>query len=166
MSYLITEDLTSMKVDVFMPYNALSYPIMDLDAPASLNTDVTASSNSLTLYSGSSYYIEATVQANNGAGNPAGACTYQLYNATSNSFIGSDAHEDLTSTTGAPLRQGRKCATALILDSDINVSMTVQLRITALTGSGWDFDVYGWLNLGYGSVHAGVPSLRVWQLPS
>jgi hypothetical protein len=163
-SHLITEDLTELKVDVLRPIN-MSANIMTLQAPSTFTTDITVTSNSITLYSGSSYYIEAVVQSFNpaGAGSVPGACFYQLYNATGSAYIGNDAGEDLTGTTGAPLRQGRKCAAALILDSDISTSMTVELRIKTLTGAGWNFDVLSWNTPG---AWIGFPSMRVWQLPS
>ena len=164
MSYLITEDLTELKVDVLRPINiTINTNIMTLQAPSSFTTDITVTSNSITIYSGSSYYIEGTVQANNGTSGVRGTCFYQLYNATGAAYIGNDAGEDLTGTTGAPLRQGRKCAAALILDSDISTSMTIELRIKTLTGTGWDFNVLGWQGV---SGYIGFPSLRVWQLPT
>lgn len=163
MSHLITEDLTELKMDVLRPYNSLNYPKMNFEQPTTFTTNITATSNSITLYSGSSYYIEAYVQADNGVGNPRGTCYYQLYDATSSTYIGNEAGEDLTSSTGAALRQGRKCAAALILDSDISTSMTVELRIKTLTGSGWNFNVYSWLPV---APYPGFPSLRVWQLPT
>ena len=160
MSYLIAEDSIGLKVDVLTPYD-VSGGIWLLDTPSSYNTDISVHSGTITLYSGSSYYIEAAVTGKNT--NTGAYLNWQLYDSQSAQLIGQDAYFSLNDWADRP-RIGRKVAKALILDSDISTSTTVQVKVTA-SSSGWVFGV----NLGVGiqrQNYMGYPSVRIWQLPS
>jgi hypothetical protein len=162
MSYLITETYAPVEVDLLTPYN-ISGSDWLLYTPTTYNTDISTSGASITLYSGSSYYIEAGIQARCGGGN--GAITWQIYDATNAQYVGQEAHMNLATSYGAVGRVGRKVCTALILDSDIATSMELRVRRKSLTGTSWSYSItqdVGISNIDY----AGYPSIRVWQLPS
>lgn len=162
MSYLLTEDShIGLKVDVLTPYS-LSGSSWLLDTPTTFNTDISVSGSTITLYSGSSYYIEAAVAARCAGGS--GTMTWQLYDATASSLIGQDAYFSI-GNWGDRARVGRKVAKSLILDSEINVSKDVQVQRTSLTGSSWQYNVT--IGVGLNSTnYIGYPSVRIWQLPS
>lgn len=156
MSYKIDKLAIPVKIDVLTPFTLDVNNDWGLTAPATLNTDISVSSNSFTIYSGSSYYIEASVTARNS--NKNGAFTFQLYDQTSSSLIGQNALMNLNGTAASSARQGRRVARALILDSEIITSMVISVRRTSISGSGWEWD--------YQAAGVGYPSVRVWQLPS
>lgn len=165
MSYLITPSFCSLKVDFLTPYNLNASGVFLLRAPASFDTDISATTGGtqITLYSGSSYYIEASVSALNGGRN--GTATFQLYDATNAQYVGRDTFYNMNVSQGTAPRVSRKVASALILDSEISGSLNIEMRRTSQTGTGWDYFVYedvGLVNLPY----TGYPSIRVWQLPS
>lgn len=160
MSHLIAENYTDLRVD-FLSTDGKSGDTILLGSPASFNTDITATSSSITLYSGSSYYLESAIYAS--SGNKNGAVVWQLYSNTDSSYIGQSAHSNVATNFGAAPRVGRYACSALVLDSDINVSKTISVRVVSLTGTGWSFDpasVPWYIN------HIGWPTLRVMQLPS
>jgi hypothetical protein len=162
MSYLIAEDSIGLKVDVLTPYD-VSGGIWLIDTPSSYNTDISVNggTGTITLYSGSSYYIEAAVTGR--CDSASASLSWQLYNSQSAQLIGQDAYFSLKDWADRP-RIGRKVAKALILDSDISTSTTVQVKLTASSGV-WIFGV----NLGVGiqgQNYMGYPSVRIWQLPS
>lgn len=156
MSYKIDKLAVPIKIDVLTPFTLDVNKDWGLTAPATLNTDISVGSNDFTIYSGSSYYIEASVTARNT--NKNGAFTFQIYNQTSSIAIGQDALLNLNGTAASSARQGRRVARALILDSDITSSMVISVRQTSISGSGWEWD--------YQADGVGYPSVRVWQLPS
>lgn len=163
MSYLLTEDShVGLEADILTPYS-LSGSSWLLDTPATFNTDISVSGSTITLYSGSSYYIEASVTGACFGGS--GTMTWQLYNATASSLIGQDAYFSM-GNWGDRARVGRKVAKALILDSDINTSMDIQVQQTSLTGSSWSFTVTLGVGIDNRYTHQGYPSVRIWQLPS
>jgi hypothetical protein len=156
MSYKIDKLAVPIKIDMLTPFTLDANKDWGLTAPATLNTDISVGSNDFTIYSGSSYYIEASVTARNANRN--GAFTFQIYNQTSSIAIGQDALLNLNGTAASSARQGRRVARALILDSDITSSMVISVRQTSISGSGWEWD--------YQADGVGYPSVRVWQLPS
>lgn len=156
MSYKIDKLALPIKIDVLSPFTLDANNDWGLTAPSVLNTDITVSSNSFTIYAGSSYYIEASVTSRTTDRN--GAFTFQLYDQTGASLIGQDAWININGLQTSSLRQGRRVARALILDADISTSMTISVRQTSLTGTGWDWN--------YVATGVGYPSVRIWQLPS
>lgn len=171
MSYLVARDLSNLRVDLFTPQShatGTANTPWTLTAPSKLFTDVTAGTTSITLYSGSSYYLEGAPQADNTNSGVRGDVSWQFYDVTNSQWIGSDAYIYTAGNSGASARQGRKACTALILDSDISTSMVIELRIKTITGTNWNFVItgpdFGMPSSVYG--HTGYPSIRVWQLPS
>lgn len=171
MSYLLAPDLSDLRVDLFTPQSHASgtaNTAWTLTAPSTQFTDVTAGTTSLTLHSGSSYYLEGSPQGDNTNSGVRGDISWQFYDTTNSQWIGSDAYVYTAGASGAAARQGRKACTALVLDSDISTTIVVELRIKTITGTAWDFTVtgpdFGLPSSVYG--HTGYPSIRVWQLPS
>lgn len=161
MSYLIAEDYTPLKVDIVTPYNVSGSDWL-LSAPTALQTNIAVSSTTITLYSGASYYIEASVAALCTSGN--GTLTWQLYDATNGALIGQDAFFSIGNWGDRP-RVGRKVAKALILDSEIAGSKDVRVRLTSAVGTGWSYSVTLGVGLN-GLSYGGYPSIRIWQLPT
>lgn len=165
MSHLIAEDVLNTKIDLLTPYNINGSGIFLLRAPTTFDTDISATigGTQITLYSGSSYYIEASIQPRNI--NKDGAMTAQLYDVTNAQYIGREVYFNFASSYASVGRVGRKVASALILDSDISTSMIIELRRTSQTGSNWSYSIT--TNVGIdGFSYTGYPSIRVWQLPS
>lgn len=160
MSYLITDTYAPVEVDLLTPYN-ISGDDWLLYTPTTYNTDISTSGASITLYSGSSYYIEAGIQARCVSGD--GAITWQIYDASSSQYIGQEAHMNLDTSYGSVGRVGRKVCTALVLDSDISTSMEIRVRRKSLTGTSWGYTITQ--NVGFANIaYVGYPSIRVWQL--
>lgn len=165
MSYLVTNNFSELKIDLLTPYNINGSGVFLLQAPTTFDTDISATTGGtqITLYSGSSYYIEASIQPRNINRN--GAMTAQLYDVTNAQYIGREVYFNFASSYASVGRVGRKVASALILNSDISTSMTIELRQTSQTGSNWSYSIT--TNVGIdGFSHTGYPSIRVWQLPS
>ena len=165
MSYNILESHLPIKVDLLTPYNIDANAKFLLQAPAAFLTDIscTTGDNYFTLYSGSSYYIEASVYARNGHIN--GAMSWQFRDATSSTYIGADAYMNFATSYASVGRVGRRVCAALVLDSDITTSMDIEIVRTAESGSSWQYNLtidVGLLNYNY----IGYPSVRIWQLPS
>lgn len=155
MSYLITEYRAPLKVD-FINQLDRSGNFITFTLPSSYNTDITATSNTFTLYSGSSYYLEASVRADNN--NQNGAVDFQFYSSTDAALIGQGAQMNFSNGYAGVARIGRRVCSALVLDSDISTSKTIQLQALT-TGTGWTFSVP------FGS-WTGYPTIRIIQLPS
>lgn len=177
MSHYISTSFTSLKVDLFTPQQNSSASVgspwhFGPSLPSVQFTDVVVSGTNyvdLNLYSGSSYYLEGSAQADNTNTGTRGAISWQWYDVTNSQWIGSDAYQYTAGATSASPRQGRKTATAMVLDADITgSSIVVQLRIKTISGTGWDFTIttpdFGLPSSVYG--HTGYPSARVWQLPT
>lgn len=166
MSYLVSEDShLPIKIDLLTPYNIDGNAKFLLRAPTTLLTDIscTTGNNYFTLYSGSSYYIEASVHPRNVSRN--GAMSWQLRDATNGVYVGADAYMNFASSYASVGRVGRRVCTALILDSDITTSMDIEIVRTAQSGSGWSYSIA--TNVGIDNFnYVGYPSVRVWQLPS
>lgn len=175
MSHKITPNFTPLKVDIFTPQENSSASAnspwqFGPSLPSVQNTDVVVSGANyvdITLYTGSSYYLEGAPQADNAGGN--GNISWQWYDVTNAQWIGSDAFDYTAGAGGASTRQCRKACTALVLDSDITgASIVVQLRIKSIAGTGWTFTIstptLGLPSSVYG--HTGYPSARIWQLPT
>lgn len=157
MSFLIAEYQAPFKVD-FLNQSGKSGSYALLDFPVSFNTDVTSvNSTTFRLYSGSSYYIEASLSATNADAN--GLVNWQLYSQTDTALVGSQAQMNFVGGLGEVARVGRRVASALILDSDISTSKDISLEITN-TGTNWIWDEYKTLG------HIGYPTIRIMQLPS
>lgn len=165
MSYLINPSYSPLLVDFLTPYDINASGIFLLRAPSSFETDISATTGGtqITLYSGSSYYIEASVSAWNDDRN--GSATYQLYDATGSQYIGRETYYNMNVSYAAVTRVARKVTSALILDSDITTSMKIELRRTSETGTDWRYAIT--TDVGIGNLaYVGYPSVRVWQLPS
>lgn len=165
MSYLINPAYSPLLVDFLTPYDINASGVFLLRAPSSFTTDISATTGGtqITLYSGSSYYIEASVSAWNNDRN--GSATFQLYNATGAQYVGRETFYNMSTSYAAVTRVARKVTSALILDSDISASMNIELRRTSETGTDWRYTITN--NVGIGNLpYVGYPSIRVWQLPS
>lgn len=165
MSYLVTENFSALNVDLLTPYNINGSGLFVLRAPTTFETDISATTGGtqITLYSGSSYYLEASVQPRNIGRN--GTMTAQFYDATGAQYIGREVYFNFATSYASVGRVGRKVASALILDSDISTSMVIELRRTSQTGSNWSYSIT--TNVGIDNfTYTGYPSIRVWQLSS
>lgn len=160
MSYLLAEDFTDLRIDFLHQGTATASAgsPFALTSPASFNTDISTTSNSITLYSGSSYYLEASPLCTATFTTSNELIRFRFYDVTGGAYIGQNGEMTMNPNYDANLRLGRRVCSALVLDSDISVSMTVQLRIEAITGSGWAFTGF--------PTWAGQPTIRVLQLPS
>lgn len=166
MSYGLSTPTIPLNVDLLTPYNLDGSAKFLLEAPSTFQTNIscTTGNNYFTLYSGSSYYLEASVVVVNTGRN--GAFTWQFRDKTNAVNIGSDAQLNMNGSYASVNRVGRKVCSALILDSEISTSMDIEVIRTAQTGTGWVYlvdttnhSINGWNYVGY-------PSVRIWQLPS
>jgi hypothetical protein len=165
MSYLVTDNFSTLKIDLLTPYNINGSGVFLLRPPATFETDISATTGGtqITLNSGSSYYLEASIQPRNSSRN--GEMTAQFYNVTSSQYIGREVYFNFATSYAYVGRVGRKVASALILDSDISTSMVIDLRRTSQTGSNWSYSITTDVGID-GFNYVGYPSIRVWQLPS
>ena len=159
MSYLIAEDFTDLRVDFLHQGTATASAgsPFTLVSPASFNTNITTTSNTITLYSGSSYYLEGSPLCSTSTGSSA-LIRYGFYDIISGTYIGQNAEMTMLPDFSSSARLGRRVCSALVLDSDISTSMIVQLRIIAISSTGWAFSGF--------PTWAGQPTIRVLQLPS
>jgi len=128
----------------------------------SINGSASITSNRLTLPTGSSYYLEGSILVQNSSTN--GAITWQWYDNTNSAYIGSEGFMNFATSFGAVARTSRRVSCALVLDSDITSSIDVELRIKALTGSGWNMTI---TTSGISTFdYVGYPSIRILELPS
>jgi hypothetical protein len=131
--------IPNIKVDTYRQLD-ISSSDLTYTAPSTTYTHATYSSAVFTLAKGYQYYIEAGPGARCGSLN--GDTTWQLYDRTNSAYIGSTAFINLNGSTGSNARQGRLVCCALILDADIpSGGLEISLRRTALTGSGWTYNV-------------------------
>ena len=158
MSYLIAEDVTDLRVDFLHQATATASAgsAISFTSPASFNTDVSTTSNTITLNSGSSYYVEASILSS--ATSSSAAVSLRFHNFTS--YIGQSCEMTMKPDFGSGARVGRRVCSALILDSEISTSLDIQLRIEAISGSGWSFTTSGFPSW------AGRATIRILQLPS
>ena len=119
-------------------------------------------SDRLRLSAGSSYHLEGSVLVQNSNRN--GAITWQWYDNTNSTYIGSEGFMNLVTSLGAVARVSRRVACALVLDSDISTSIDVELRIKSLTGSSWNMNITatGISTFNY----VGYPSARILEIPT
>ena len=166
MSYLITRTYLPLEMDILTPRDLVS-GFWVYRVPSAFNTTAIVSGDTITLSAGYSYYIEAAVQAYAYTSTPPCSLSWQIYDKTNSAVIGQDAFMSIQPSYGAATRQGRKCARALILDSDISNNIEIQVKLTA-TSQG--LSSYRWADeLTSGSFfrdYTGHPSVRIWQLPS
>ena len=164
MSYLIAEDSLDLKIDFLEVDDAnLSTNIFSFISPSSFNTNIQTSTTSITLQSGSSYYLECSPFVQTASMN--GAITWQFYDETNSAFIGQNAYVNLVGNIGAASRIGRRVCSALVLDSDIDAgqSIDVGVRIVNITGTNWLLNPK---NLSSAIQHVGWPTVRIMQLSS
>ena len=128
-----------------------------------LNTGVSFNGTSgFTVYSGSSWYLEFSPGVRCNGKN--GIAEIQLYDATASAWIGQSAYMCVNGSVGSSARQGRRVARALILDSDISTSATIQLRIKSISGTSWTMTQTA---TGLGAIDfTGAASARIVELPS
>lgn len=114
------------------------------------------------VYSGSSWYLEFSPGVRCNGRN--GIAEIQLYNVTSSQWIGQSAYMCVQTSLGSSARQGRRVARALILDSEITTSATIQLRIRSISGTSWTMNQS---STGMASIaYAGAACARIVELPS
>lgn len=167
MSHLITRGFLPLKCDIITPDDKNASDFMVYRVPSSFNTNISVTDNSdtITLYSGSSYYLEGTVQAVM----PYGRIWYQFYDSTNATSIGQEVYTTMWNSPAVDPRISRKVARALVLDSDISgASLDVKLKINQIeqraeytTQTNWTLSASGYFNTTFGT-----PSVRIWQLPS
>lgn len=162
MSYLIAEDFTDLRVDFLHQGTATpsAGSAVDLISPASFNTDISTTSNSIVLNSGSTYYLEASPLCTASSTTANELIRFRFYDVTNNAWIGQNAEMTMNPNFSSNFRLGRRVCSALVLDSSIEAgkSIDVQLRIEAITGSGWSFAGF--------PTWAGEPTIRVLQIPT
>jgi len=119
-------------------------------------------SDRLRLPAGSSYHLEGSILVQQTAKN--GAITWQWYDNTNSTYIGSEGYMNLATSFGAVARVSRRVACALVLDSDISTSIDVELRIKILTGSTWNLTITA---AGISTFdYVGYPSARILEIPT
>lgn len=118
-------------------------------------TRATISSNQITLPAGSHYRLELSYNVFGRSSNYSGEIEIQWYSDTDTVYIGQSAYG--AGDNDDDSRTGRICATALVLNSEISTSMTVEARIKACTTDLRDGDIAE-----YGS----NPTLRIMELPA
>lgn len=164
MSHLITRTYLPLEMDILTPRDLVS-GFWVYRVPSAFNTTATVNADTITLSAGYSYYIEAAIQAYANA-TPC-SLSWQVYDKTNSTVIGQDAYMSIRPSYGAATRQGRKCARALILDSDINNEIEIQVKLTATSQS---ISSYDWADASTSGssfrAYTGTPSVRIWQLPS
>lgn len=159
MSYSAGNTYINMSCDIITPNNVNASNDWLLTAPSQFNTNITVNASSITLYAGSSYYLECSVFAWNP--NRDGAITWQLHDGTQ--YIGQEAYHGFGQNSSRIYRLTRKVARALILSSDISGSLDISLRRKAYTGTGWSFSFTG---SPLGVAQTGYPSITIMQLPT
>lgn len=160
MSFKITQYLAPIKVDFINQSDVLgsSPTYMVFTFPSSYNTNISSvNSSTFRIFSGSSYYLECSMSATNIGTN--GAVQWQFYNATGSTLIGSQAQSNFIGGLGSVARVGRRVCSALVLDSEISVSMDIRVAVS-YSGSNWIFNEFQTLQ------HLGYPTVRIIQLPS
>ena len=127
-----------------------------------INGSASIVSDRLRLSTGSSYYLEGSVLVQQTARD--GAITWQWYDNTNSTYIGSEGFMNLATSFGAVARVSRRVACALVLDSDISTSIDVELRIKILTGSTWNLTITA---AGISTFdYVGYPSARILEIPT
>lgn len=116
-------------------------------------TNATVSSGRITLPAGSHWRIEYSAAF-------AGLCQFEigLFSITDNGYIGQSLWG--TTPTQNPTRKGRVVACALILNSDIVTSKTIEARIisqTNMAANGESGTTY---------LYNGLPTFRIMELPA
>lgn len=159
MSHLITRTFLPLEMDILTPYSVVS-GFWLFRVPTSFNTTAIVSGDTITLSAGYSYYIEASVTA--AAYDTPCAFSWQIYDKTSSAVIGQDAFMSIRPSYGVATRQGRKCARALILDSDISNEIDIQVKLTSTSNALKEY-AFG---DNTGTAYLGCTSMRIWQLPS
>lgn len=99
-----------------------------------VNTSATISSNELTLPAGSHWRVTFSGGQRYAGSNHSGAATtIQFYDPNASAFVGIQAH----CTGFEALTKGRSEACALILNSDINTSLTLRCYYKVPTSGTW-----------------------------
>lgn len=125
-----------------------------------INGQASISSDRITLPTGRSYYLEGSILVQNSSRN--GAITWMWYDNTNSQYLGTEGFINLATSFGAVTRTSRRVASALILSSELTSSIDVELKIRALTGSGWNMTVTasGISTFNY----VGYPSVRLLEV--
>ena len=166
MSYLSEQILTTtFKVDVLRQSNRSTSYTPNRIIWTTVGTQVTSvtldqASTRINLPSGSSYYLEASIGGLNGSKNS--TAELQFYDTGAASYLGQSASLCINTSHGFEALQGRRVARALILDSDISVTMSVALVIKSSSGT----TSYSCTATGIANQPIGVPTLRIIELPS
>lgn len=165
MSYLPTiEQHTNIDTSIITAGTPTSVAVNGrFSLSGTVNGSASITSNRLTLPTGSSYYLEGSILSNNDDKN--GAITWQWYDNTNNTYIGSEGFINYATSFGAVARVARRVACAFILDSDITASsIDVELRIKSLSGTSWNLTIQ---TAGIdGKDYVGYPSIRILELPT
>lgn len=116
-------------------------------------TNATVSSGQFTLPAGSHWRIELSV---NFLGDPvtgSAAFEFQFYSVTDSAYIGQSGWGSGNSTAGDS-RKGRVCCTALVLNSEITTSKTIEARLISS------------IDTADGAAYIGTNNLRIMELPA
>ncbi len=118
------------------------------------NTRATVNAGQITVYAGSHWRLEYSARFFGPAPSYETQFEIQFYDITNSSFIGQSCWGTTPNQNAA--RKGRLVCTALILDSQINTSITVETRV-----------VYQ-VNMGSASAfpYYGTPTCRIMELPA
>jgi hypothetical protein len=166
MSYLPERLLTTpFKVDVLRQSNISTSYSPSRMIWTTVGTQVTSVSLSqgstlLTFPAGASYYLEASIGGLNVSKNS--TAQWQFYDTGNSAYIGQSANLCINVSHGYETLQGRRVARALILDSEINVTMSVALALRSSSGT----TSYSCTATGINNQPIGVPTLRIIELPS
>ena len=141
MSFIPTRDLSTRIKSSIIKAGTPSYASVGgrFSLSGSINGSSSIVSDRLRLLSGSSYYLEGSVLVRNNSRD--GAITFQWYNTTSSSYIGSEGFMNFDNSFGSTARVSRRVACALVLDADISSSADIELRIKSRTGSTWSMTI-------------------------
>lgn len=119
-------------------------------------TRATIASNQITIYAGSHWRLEwspsQTVPTNFN-----GFYEAQFYNVTDSVYIGLDTR--CATPLAGDLRKCRTVCSAIILDSDITTSMTLEVRFSTCSTNLRDGDASGY------EIHK-FPTIRVFEIPA
>ena len=166
MSYLQESLLTTaFKVDVLRQSNLSTSYTPNRIIWTTVGTQVTSvtldnADTRINPPSGSSYYLEASIGGLNASKNSIAELSF--YDTGSSTYLGQSASLCINTSHGFEALQGRRVARALILDSDISVTMSVALVIKSSSGS----TSYSCTATGINNQPIGVPTLRIIELPS
>lgn len=158
---------TALKADVLRQTNrSTSYTprriIWATVGTQATSASLSASNTVVTLPSGSSYYLEASIGGV--ATGKSSTAELQFYDINAASYLGQSARLCINSSHGFETVQGRRVARALILDSDISTSISVALVIKG--GTNYTNISFFCSTTGINGQPIGIPTLRIIEIPS